>query len=322
MKIKKLLVGLVVAVLVSIVPASTMSKESNKDTVVLSADNVIVLNDAVTSDSVSKVIAKAKELDAKESLISKVKGKKPIYLFLNTPGGSIQSGLELVEALEGLGRPVHTITLFAASMGFQIAQHLGDRLILKNGVLMSHRAYGSFEGSFGGQSPSQMESRYGLWMKRLKEMDEQTVKRTKGKQTLESYQKSYADELWMTGSESVVGGYADRIVTAKCDSSLTGTTQNELSFFGMRITYELDNCPLNTGPTNVKIGFTTTRGVMNADQFVNAGGSFGPACLIAKDDNKVCALDTSLNLDKIEEVKRKFRDQYENKKSHVMPMSW
>jgi ATP-dependent protease ClpP protease subunit len=49
---------------------------------------------------------------------------EPIYLFLNTPGGSIQTGLEIIESLKGLDRPVSTVTLFAASMGFQIAQNL------------------------------------------------------------------------------------------------------------------------------------------------------------------------------------------------------
>ena len=174
-------------------------------------------------------------------------------MFLNTPGGSIQSGLEMIEALQGIGRPINSITLFAASMGFQIAQNLDDRLILKNGVLMSHHAAGGFEGSFGGIRPNQVDSRYQLWLDRVKELDEQTVRRTNGKQTYESYTKEYDHEVWLTGSKSVEEGYADRIVKVKCDSSLSGVTTKHASFMGLDIAYDLDNCPINTSPMNIRV---------------------------------------------------------------------
>ncbi|CAM6004799.1 unnamed protein product, partial [Sphagnum balticum] len=93
-------------------------------------------------------------------------------------GGGIQSGLEMTEALNGLGCPVDTVTLFAASMGWQIAQSLGERLILKNGVMMSHHATGEAQGEFGGSIRTQMENRQQLWIDRVRELDEQTVRRT------------------------------------------------------------------------------------------------------------------------------------------------
>jgi ATP-dependent Clp protease, protease subunit len=328
MKLTKVVVGLVVAAVVALVPFTSDSKqEKDKSQVVLSADNVIVLNGEVNGETVAKVISKAKELDAalNSSLSSKVNGNnKPLYLFLNTPGGSIQSGLEMIEALKGIGRPVHTVTLFAASMGFQIAQNLDERYIIKNGVLMSHRARGGFEGEFGGQSPSQIESRYNLWMKRLTEMDEQTVKRSKGKQTLASYQKAYASELWLTGSQSVEGGYADKVVTVKCDASLNGATTHEIVFFGIPIKYDLDNCPLNTTPMNIRVELPTTEGFMDSEQFVKKGGQFGHSCLKenALDPSKLCALDTSMNLQKVKELQAKFVEEYEVSKNKVVYMYW
>jgi ATP-dependent Clp protease protease subunit len=260
MRKNKLVAGLVVLLAIVLIPVASLSKagtkkEDKQETIVLSSDNTIVLNTEVNGDSVAKVIADAKRLDQQMSGVSeKYAGKKPLYLFLNTPGGSIQAGLELIEAINGLGRPVHTITLFAASMGFQIAQNLNDRLILKNGILMSHHAAGGFEGQFGGVSPSQVDSRYQLWLDRIKELDEQTVRRTNGKQTYESYTKAYDHEMWLTGARAIEGGYADRIVLVKCNSSLSGTTEHTASFLGIPITYELDNCPINTSPLNVKIG--------------------------------------------------------------------
>lgn len=260
MKFKATIGLILAALLVGVSSGSTSSAQNSaskndSDVVVLSASNTLVLNSEVDGDSVGKVISDAKKLDSKLSGIrEKASGKAPLYLILNTPGGSIQSGLELIEALNGLGRKTHTVTLFAASMGFQIAQNLDDRLIVKSGVLMSHHAAGGIQGQFGGTHPSQMDSRYQLWLDRVRELDEQTVKRTNGKQTYESYTAQYDHEMWLTGRKSVEQGYADKVVQVKCDESLSGTTAHEASFMGIPITYELDNCPLNTSPLNVKVG--------------------------------------------------------------------
>lgn len=243
----KIVIGLLFVLGVfSISAAST--KSANQEAVVLSADNTLVLNSEVNGDSVGALIVKAKELDAK------LGHGKPLYLYLNTPGGSIQSGLELIEVLNGLGRPVHTVTVFGASMGFQIAQNLDTRYILKSGILMSHRAAGQFQGSFGGTSPSQIDERMHVFVQMTKEMDEQTVKRTNGKQTLKSYQEAYANEMWLTGQEAVAGGYADKVTNVKCDKTLGGTSKHQVEFLGMIIQYETDNCPINSSPLNVKVG--------------------------------------------------------------------
>lgn len=252
---KKLVLSLLIAVTIVLIPNVSKSKDNGPETLVLTQDNLLVLNSEVNGESVGELITKAKELDAKASA-KWGNEKKPFYLYLNTPGGSVISGLELVEVLKGLGRPVHTITAFAASMGFQICENLDDRYILQSGILMSHRAAGGFQGSFGGTSPSQLDSRIHLFVQMTKELDEVTVKRTKGKQTLESYQKAYDSELWMTAQESISGGYADSIVRIKCDKSISGTTSHEASFLGIPITYELSNCPINTAPLKVKIGQT------------------------------------------------------------------
>ncbi len=295
---KSKFLGLMVAGLLALIPLNSSSEASQPSTsVTLTSENTLVLNSEVSGESVSAVIAKAKELDSNMNsrLKNPLGGKnKPLYLFLNTPGGSIQSGLELIESLKGLGRPVNTVTLFAASMGFQIAQNLDDRLILQTGVLMSHHAAGEFEGYFGGSSPSQMDTRYQLWLDRVRELDEQTVKRTNGKQTYESYTKQYDHEMWLTGTKSVEQGYADRVVTVKCDASLTGVTSHTASFMGMNIAYDLDACPLNTSPLNVRV----------------SGG--GGAIII-----------TSEGLDnRAEEIKKEFLKQYEKNQRMAAPMHW
>lgn len=320
----KAALGFVMALVLAVVPFNALSaKDVKSDNVVLTKGNVIILNTEVDGESTSAVISQAKKLDAELSdLRERVGGAKaPIYIFLNTPGGSVQAGLEMIEALRGLNRPINTITLFAASMGFQIAQNLDKRLIIRNGILMSHRAKGSFEGEFGGQAPSQIDSRYALWKSRLDEMDAKTVSRTNGKQTMASYQKQYASEMWLTGNQSVEQGYADQVTTIKCDTSLAGATDHTLLFMGViPVTYQLDNCPINTSPMNIKVGIATNQGSMDSESFIKKGGNFGINCLVESVTNKalLCALDTSLNVEKIGELKNKFLNHFTNQMHRVV----
>lgn len=309
-----------------IAPSLMAAQEAQKNVVVLSKSNLVLLNDEINGESAAKVIEDAKALD-KGSLFEAFgySKKKPIYVFLFTPGGDIQAGLELLEGLHGINRPVNTITSFSASMGFQLAQNLGDRLILKSGVLMSHHAVGGSEGEIGGKSgSSQLNNRLGLWERRLKEMDEETVRRTNGKQTLASYQEAYDHELWLTGSEAVKQGYADRIVTIRCDRSLDGYTTHETLVMGIiPVQYDISNCPLNTTPVNVRVKVPTNKGDMTLTEFESKGGGFGVACLqwAVLDNTKVCATDTSLTTEQLKVAPKRLLDRYTNIRNYVIPMS-
>ncbi len=322
---KKLIFGLLLTVTLALIPYKSMSSvKDDPGSVTLTEQNTLILNSEVGGESVSAVISKAKELDTAMTGIGfkeSATGKKPLYLFLNTPGGSIQAGLELIEALKGIGRPVNTVTLFAASMGFQIAQNMDTRYIIKNGVLMSHRAMGGFEGQFGGEGLSQIDNRYALWKSRTEEMDAQTVSRSGGKQTMASYQHQYSNEMWLTGHQSVDQGYADKVVTVKCDISLAGVTTHETLLMGLfKVQYDLDKCPINTSPMNIRVAFSTNKGVMDSNEFIKQGGNFGSGCLIesASKEGKLCALDTTLSMERIKELATQFGGQYERKMRQVV----
>jgi len=256
-KMNKIVITILLGLGVVLIPHNSISQgKSSPDltpTVTLTSKNLLVLSGEVDGETTSAVISRAKEL-CEVSQVQKLFGKRPkLKLFINSPGGGIQPGLEMIEALRGTGCQIDTITTFAASMAFQIVQNLDDRLVLKNGVMMSHHAAGGFEGSFGGAKPSQLDSRYQFWLDRIRELDEQTVSRTKGKQTYESYLKEYDHEMWLTGTKSVQEGYSDEVVLVKCDSSIQGTSKHSLDFMGIAISYELDNCPLNTAPMNISM---------------------------------------------------------------------
>jgi len=310
-------------------------EETKPRQIVLSEENTLVLDQEFDGASVSALIESARQLD------SKLESKQPLYLFLYTPGGSIQDGLELYEALKGLNRPVHTITLFAASMGFQTVQQLGERYILENGVLMSHKARGGFTGEFS-DGQSQLDARYSLWLSIIKEMDDQTVKRTGGKQTLKTYRAHYENEMWLLGKQAVAQGYADAVVTVKCDATLQGKRGITVKFFGMSFDILLSKCPTNTNVLGVQANVSTTRGEVSLVKFLSSGGQFGQKCYdnhlektgdssyygyygygqttsttggnqsptnASEGDNSVnCMLDTEVTLSKIKEQTQKLKE--------------
>jgi ATP-dependent Clp protease protease subunit len=294
--------------------------------IVLTEDNTLVLDDAFTGSSVAKVIQTAREMDAD------LKSGYPIYLFLNTPGGSIQAGLELIEALNGLNRPVHTITLFAASMGWQLLQHMQKRYVLSYGILMSHKARGRISGEFGG-GLSQLDARYGLWLKRIDLMDKKTVQRTKGKKTLKQYRSDYDNELWLNGMDAVKEGYADEVVTVKCSRGLEGERISTVNFMGMRFRIRVSKCPIVTSPLGMAAEVRTNRGYMEVEEFLSEGGKFGKNC--RKEDQKdiidsfsekviregreaeLCALDEALTFEKIQTKKKEINRSMMKQKTPI-----
>ena len=300
---------------------------ANTKNITLTNDNTVVLKDGIDFKTVGPVMQQIRELD------SKLKSGYPIYLVLYTPGGSIQSGLELMEFVNGINRPIHTITLFAASMGFQFVQHMGKRYIIEYGTLMSHKARGGFQGEFGGGF-SQLDSRYGLWLRRIDMMDKQTVKRTKGKQTLKSYRDAYASELWLNGPEAVAQGYADEVIVPKCDSSLQNPQYENLRFGRVVVRVSWSKCPLIIAPLTIEISLYTNQGLMKLDEFLSKNGKFG-TCQEKTDsysykynissditetkNEQLCASDPKITLDKLEQLAEQQRQHYTRDfKKHII----
>jgi ATP-dependent protease ClpP protease subunit len=207
--------------------------------IVLNQNNHVLLHGAVTGDSVAPVMMKLQQLDNNS--------KAPIYLVLNTPGGSIFDGLELVSFAKSLRRPVHTINIFSASMGFQISQQLGTRYVTEFGELMSHKARGGVEGEF----PGQLDSRYAHILTFINDMDAHTVSRTKGKQTIKSYRDLYENEYWAKGTKAVADGFADDVAIVQCDSSLSGTENRKMIFGPFVVNLAFAKCPMITMPIDV-----------------------------------------------------------------------
>jgi ATP-dependent protease ClpP protease subunit len=213
-----------------------------KDNIVLTDKNTVVLRGPVTDESMNEL--KTEFIKKSSSLF----GPRDIYLVLDTPGGSVMAGNSFVDFVKGLdGIKVHTLTTFAASMGFHFVQNLDNRYILESGTLMSHRASLQIGGELGGE----LDSRLNYIRRTIVKMDQKVSARANMK--YDDYQRLIADEIWLDGQDSVTYRFADKVVTAKCDSSLTGTYTQIIPvlFFDVEVVWS--KCPLLNAPLAAKI---------------------------------------------------------------------
>ena len=201
----------------------------------LTPDNMVVFRNEVSDESVSKA-----QLDLAKKVARRGTKTYTIYLVLDTPGGSISSGLNFIEFAKTVPN-LETITLFAASMGSAIVEALpGKRNIIDSGILMFHRAAGGVEGQF---EDGELESRLNFYKKWVRNME--TVNANRLNITLETYKAKVKDEYWISGKDAVTDKAADEVVNVICTQALLdSTTIESFSFFGMAIDVKFNGCPL------------------------------------------------------------------------------
>lgn len=210
-------------------------------TIDLNEDNTLIMNKEFKMESVSTVLSKAFELSNKNP-------NKELYLIMDSPGGSVVAGMNLLEGLKALPNKIHTVTFYSASMGYQTVQNLGTRYITPYGILMSHRAK---LGGLSGQIPGELDVRLKFYKDLIKQLDITTAKRVG--MTLEDYSKLIHDEYYAIGHDAVKAGHADEVVTVKCSDKLAKETVTEVyrTLFGS-YDVEWSKCPVIRFPVSIK----------------------------------------------------------------------
>ena len=172
------------------------------------------------------------------------KAKYPIYLVVDSPGGSIAAGESFIEFARTLPN-IQTISLFAASMGSAIVEALpGKRLITPSGIMMFHRAKGTFRGQF---EEGEVEAQLKFWQMMVRSMEQRNATRMNMK--LEQYKARVKDEWWSRGWNAYNDNMVDEVVTIKCSSALIDKTETGVvrSLFGPS-TAVFSACPLIQNP--------------------------------------------------------------------------
>lgn len=221
---------------------------AQSDLIVLSDDNTISLNMPIMGSSARDIQT---ELLRKSAGLSPT---KPLYLFLNSPGGSVTDGERIVEVARGLPQKVHTISLFSASMSFIISQYLDNRYITESGVMMSHRAY---SGGYEGQVPGNLITRTLFTLAQIVAVDRHVAERA-GMGT-KQYEDLIANELWMDSQEAIHLKLADKTVRVRCDKTLQGPgPAKNIEVFMFKVAVTFHKCPLITEPLSVELANSAT----------------------------------------------------------------
>ncbi|ASB97511.1 TPA: ATP-dependent Clp protease proteolytic subunit [Streptococcus equi subsp. zooepidemicus] len=166
-------------------------------------DRIIMLTGPVEDNMANSVIAQLLFLDAQDNT-------KDIYLYVNTPGGSVSAGLAIVDTMNFIKADVQTIVMgMAASMGTVIASSgaKGKRFMLPNAEYMIHQPMG---GTGGGTQQTDMAIAAEHLLKTRHRL-EKILAQNAGK-TIKQIHKDAERDYWMSAEETLAYGFIDEIM--------------------------------------------------------------------------------------------------------------
>jgi len=105
-------------------------------------DRIVMLSGEVNDDSANLIVSQLLFLESEDP-------DKDIYLYINSPGGSVTAGMAIYDTMNYIKADVSTICIgLAASMGaFLLSSGAkGKRVTLPNAEIMIHQPLGGFQG--------------------------------------------------------------------------------------------------------------------------------------------------------------------------------
>lgn len=168
----------------------------------LGVERILFLGSEVNDAIANSLVAQMLYLDSEDNT-------KPIYLYINSPGGSVTAGLAIFDTIQYVKSDVVTICVgLAASMGaFLLAAGTkGKRLALPHSRIMIHQPLGGT--SQRQASDIEIEAREIL---RIKDMLNQSLADMCG-QSLEKVTKDTDRDYFLSAAEAVEYGLIDRVI--------------------------------------------------------------------------------------------------------------
>ena len=163
-------------------------------------DRIIWLGAEVRDENANEIAAKLLLLAAEDS-------EKDIYLYINSPGGSITAGMAIYDTMQFVPNDIVTVGIgLAASMGqFLLSSGTpGKRYITPNARVLLHQPSGGFGGT---AADIQTQAKVILDMKQR--MAELTAEQT-GK-SVEQILKDNDRDNWFTAQEALEYGFVDHL---------------------------------------------------------------------------------------------------------------
>ena len=164
-------------------------------------ERIIFLGEPVTSESANRIVAQLLFLEAEDP-------EKDIYLYINSPGGSVYDGLGIFDTMQHIKPDVQTVCLgLAASMGaFLLAAGAkGKRSSLTHSRIMIHQPLG---GARGQASDIRIQADEILYLK--KKLNQELADRTG--QPLSRIEEDTDRDFFMSPAEAAEYGLIDKVI--------------------------------------------------------------------------------------------------------------
>ncbi len=164
-------------------------------------DRIIFLGDTIDDDVANAVIAQILFLESQDKT-------KDIKLYINSPGGSVTSGMAIYDTMQYVKSDISTICIgMAASMASVLlaAGTKGKRFVLPNSEVMIHQVMG---GAQGQASDIEISARRIIKLK--KRLNEILAGHTG--QSFSKVEKDADRDYFMTAEEAVAYGLADKVL--------------------------------------------------------------------------------------------------------------
>ena len=163
-------------------------------------ERIIFLGEQVTSDTANRIVAQLLFLEAEDP-------EKDIYMYINSPGGSVYDGLGIFDTMQHVKPDIHTVCVgLAASMGAFLlcAGAKGKRSSLLHSRIMIHQPLG---GARGQASDIRIQADEILFIKDKlnKELSDRTG------QPIERIREDTDRDFYMSPSEAIEYGIIDNV---------------------------------------------------------------------------------------------------------------
>ena len=172
-------------------------------------ERIVFLGEPVTSDSANRIVAQLLFLEADDP-------DKDIFLYINSPGGSVYDGLGIFDTMQHVKPDIHTVCVgLAASMGAFLlcAGANGKRSSLLHSRIMIHQPLG---GTRGQASDIRIQADEILFIK--DKLNQELSNRTG--QPIDRIREDTDRDFYMSPSEAVEYGIIDNVFNKRPMNSI------------------------------------------------------------------------------------------------------
>jgi ATP-dependent Clp protease protease subunit len=165
-------------------------------------DRIIFLGDQVDQHSANVIVAQLLFLQSEDA-------KKDIFLYINSPGGSVYDAMAIYDTMQFVTNDIQTvgIGMQASAAAFLLSSGTkGKRLILPNATVMIHQPS---SGTRGKVTDQEIDLRESL---RVKKMLEDIMAKNTGQDPKRLHEDMERDR-WLTAKEAKDYGLVDKVIT-------------------------------------------------------------------------------------------------------------